>query len=301
MLPILSKISVTCFLTSYLVVLLLELLRFLGKVPGRGLLVIVMMSLGLFTHISYFVLRITARSGTGDVGLLASWYDWSLLLAFGLAFSFLILYLQRPDTIIGLFFLPLVLATIGLSMAVRPLTPFTRSEAAEVWRSIHGLAMAIGAGGVLIGFLTGVMYLAQSSRLKKKRAGSSLRLPTLETLTRLNRQCLLVSTTAVAVGVVAGAVMNLNRWGNVGWTSGGVLFGLMLLVWLIIATSVEHFYRPANHGRKAFYLTLASLGFLILAFFGVLASSHGQTETAPGEINSMEVGKALFEGAGNIL
>ena len=34
--------------------------------------------------------------------------------------------------------------------------------------------------------------------------------------------------------------------------------------------------QPASHGRKAVYLTLASLGFLILAMIGVLSTSHGQ-------------------------
>ncbi|TWU37379.1 cytochrome c biogenesis protein CcsA [Novipirellula artificiosorum] len=277
MLAFLSKISVTCFFASYFVVLVLELLRFFGKIPGRGLAVVVMMSLGLFTHVCYLVLRVVARGGTSEIGLLASWYDWSLLLALGLAICFLSFYLRRPDTVISLFFLPLILATIGLSLAVQPMAPFSRSEAAEAWRSIHGLAMAVGAGGVLTGFLAGIMYLAQSWRLKNKRAGSSLRLPTLETLARLNRQCLVVSTAAVTIGVLAGAIMNLNRWGQVGWTSGGVLFSFGLLVWLAVATCVEFFYAPASHGRKAFYLTLASLGFLVLALFGVLNSSHGRT------------------------
>ncbi|WP_052031678.1 cytochrome c biogenesis protein CcsA [Novipirellula maiorica] len=223
MLAILSKITVTCFFASYIVVLVLELLRLLGKIPGRGLLVIVMMSLGLFAHTTYLVLRTMDVVGRGDRGLMASWSEWSLLLALGMAICFLIFYLRRPDTIISFYFLPVILGLIGLSVAVRPMAPFSRSEAAEVWLSIHAFAMATGAGAVLIGFLAGVMYLAQSSRLKRKRAGSTLRLPTLETLARLNRRCLIVSTTAVAIGVVAGVVMNLNRWGHVGWTEGGTL------------------------------------------------------------------------------
>ncbi|EMI19266.1 hypothetical protein RMSM_03802 [Rhodopirellula maiorica SM1] len=47
-----------------------------------------------------------------------------------------------------------------------------------------------------------------------------------------------------------------------------------------MATCVEFFYAPASQGRKAIYLTLASLGFLVLAFFGVLTSSHGSVETS---------------------
>ena len=276
MLDILRQISVTCFFTSYLVVLVLELLRILGRIPGRGLLVIVMTAIGLFTHITYLLLR--ASAGPEDAGRLATWSDWSLLLALIMAVCFLAFYLRRPDTIISFFFLPAVLALIGLSLAVRDFTPFSRSEAVDLWRSVHGLAMLIGSGAVLVGFLAGVMYLVQSWRLKRKHAGSGLRLPTLETLARWNRRCLIASTAAVAIGFLAGVVMNLNRWGYVGWTDRGVLLSIVLLVWLAAATSVEFFYTRASPGRKAVYFTLASLGFLILAMAGVLSGPHGKAD-----------------------
>ncbi len=276
MLAVFREISITCFFTSYLVVLVLELLRLWGRVPGRGLAVIVMTGLGLLTHVAYLVLRLSQGADGVDVGLLASWSDWSLLLALGLAIGFLILYLRRPDTIVSFFFLPTVLALIGLATAMRDRPPFSRTEATELWRNIHALSMVVGAGAVLFGFLAGMMYLVQSWRLKQKRAGSSLRLPTLESLQRLNRHCLIVSTSAVGLGMLAGVVMNLNRWGHVGWTEGGVLFSCLLFLWLVAATIVEFAYAPARRGRKIAYLTLASFGFLILTMLAVLGSSHGQ-------------------------
>jgi ABC-type transport system involved in cytochrome c biogenesis permease subunit len=143
---------------------------------------------------------------------------------------------------------------------------------------VHALSMMVGAGTVLIGFLVGVMYLVQSWRLKHKRAGSSLRLPSLESLSRMNRQCLVISTVAVGIGLIAGVVMNLNRWGHVVWTDRGVLLSLLLLAWLSAATALEFLYTPTSHGRKAVYLTLASLGFLVLAMIGVLTTPHGQAQ-----------------------
>jgi ABC-type transport system involved in cytochrome c biogenesis permease subunit len=278
MLAVLREISVTCFFTSYLVVLVLELLRLLGRIPGRGLAVIVMMAIGLFTHVCYLSLRAIEGPTGDDVGLLATWSDWSYLLALGLAVCFLVLYLRRPDTIISFFFLPAVLATIWLGVSVRDLEPFSRTDAAGAWGMVHGMAMMVGAGAVLFGFLAGVMYLVQSSRLKHKKAGSALRLPTLETLGRMNRRCLITSTIAVAIGVLAGIIMNLNRTGQVGWTDGGVLFSTLLFLWLVGTTALEFFYEPASRGRKAVYLTLASLGFLVLAMTSVLKGSHGSPD-----------------------
>ncbi|MFK8111257.1 MAG: cytochrome c biogenesis protein CcsA [Rubripirellula sp.] len=283
MLAILREISITCFFTSYLVVLVLELLRLLGRIPGRGLLVIVMTCVGLFTHVCYLVLRANETVAGTDVGMLATWSDWSQLLALGLAICFFVTYLRRPDTIVSFFFLPAIMALIGLAVAVNGMEPFSRTEAVTVWRNAHAFAMMVGAGAVLIGFLIGVMYLVQSWRLKQKRAGSLFRLPTLESLSRMNRRCLVISTVAVAVGLVAGVVMNLNRWGHVDWTDRGVLLSTLLLLWLAAATALDFFYTPASHGRKAVYLTLASLGFLILAMLGVLTTPHGQSQPTDDE------------------
>jgi len=281
MIEFLRQVSVTCFFTSYLVVLVLESFRLLGRVPGRGLAVLVMTSIGLLTHATYLLLRATATDLGQESGRLATWTDWSLMLALGLAVAFLFFYVRRPDTIVSFFFLPAVMALIGLAVAVRNQPAFDRTEATEFWRNVHAFSMMVGSATVLVGFLAGVMYLTQSWRLKRKRAGSSFRLPTLETLQNLNRRCLVASTAAVGVGFLSGVVMNWNRWGEVGGTDSGIILSAVLFVWLASATTVEFLYAPASRGRKVAYLTLASFGFLVLAMTGLLASSHGQTKETP--------------------
>lgn len=279
MFAVLQQISVTCFFTSYLVVLVLEGLRLLGRMPGRGLAVVAMISLGLFTHVTYLALRATSVTGDSEIGRLATWTDWSLMVALGLAIAYVVMVVRRPDTVVGLFFLPAVLAIIALGVAVRNRPAFDRSEAVAVWRSVHGVSMMIGTAVVLVGFLTGVMYLMQSRRLKQKLAGSKLRLPTLETLQTLNRRCLVISTLSVGLGLLSGVVMNWNRFGNIPWTNSGIVLSEVLLAWLMTATLVEFFYEPASRGRKVAYLTLASFGFLVLAVAAVLSGSHQQTPT----------------------
>ncbi|MCC9600876.1 cytochrome c biogenesis protein CcsA [Stieleria sp. JC731] len=276
MLEILHKISVACFFTSYLLAYALELSRLVVSFGARSAIVLVMMALGLFTQISFLFLRVIDVPVDEKLGLLSSWAEWSLLLALGLAIFFTVAYIRRSDTIISLFFLPLILLTIGLGVFVGGWERFSRDHATDVWGSIHGFAMMVGTGSVLIGFLAGVMYLVQSRRLKMKRAGGTrFRLPTLETLDRANRQSLLVSTISVAIGTIAGMIMNLNENYRMVWSDSGIILSLVLLVWLCVAAATEFFYRPASRGRKAFYMTLASLGFLLLALFGVVFSSHG--------------------------
>jgi len=274
MLAFLREITVTCFFCSYLVVLLLEMTRLWRRVPGRGLLVILMSALGLFAHFSYLFMRAN-QSRLSDAGILASWLDWSLLLSFILGVTFLVFHIRRPDTMVGFFFLPSIMILIAIAMFSRDIAPFSRTEATQLWTTVHALAMMIGSLSVLLGFLSGCMYLVQSWRLKSKRAGSGFRLPTLESLNRLSRRCLIISTIAVAGGLTAGIAMNLNRIGQIGFTDRTVAFSFLLLLWLIISTYVEFYYSSISHSRKGIFMTFASLGFLILALFGALTTSHG--------------------------
>jgi hypothetical protein len=274
----LSGISVTCFVGSYLVAMALELTRPMLVIPARTTLTIGFTIAGLVTQAVYLVMLARPTAGGGDAGLLADWYSWSLMLAWAMALAYVVLYWRRPETTIGYFLLPPVLGLILLAVAVDDWQPFDRQQAAGFWRTIHGLSMLAGAAVVLIGFMAGVMYLVQSMRLKNKRRGwAGLRLPTLEWLQQLNRVSLVTSTIAVAVGTLAGVIMNLNANGSVVWNSRGIMFPLILLLWLLAATTIEFFYRPARQGRKVAYLTLASFGFLVLAMWGVLGDSHGSS------------------------
>jgi hypothetical protein len=278
----LHGITATCFVGSYFAAMLLELTRSLVAVPGRAVMTIGFTVAGLFAHAVYLIVRAVGQNRLAETGLLAGWYDWSLLVAWGVAACFLTLYLRRPDTSVGLFLLPPVLVLVGLATFTRSWEPFSRVEAVGFWRSIHGLAMMVGTAAVLMGFIAGLMYLTQAYRLKNKHAGGRrLRLPTLERLQAMNRHCLVVSTAAVAVGLLAGVIMSVNRWGYVAWTEGGVILSLILLLWLMAATTVEFIYPPARQGRKIVYLTLASFGFLVLAMYGILSSEHGRQTAGP--------------------
>ncbi|XZE54082.1 cytochrome c biogenesis protein CcsA [Planctomycetaceae bacterium SH139] len=282
----LSGISATCFVGSYLVAMALELTRPVIRVPARTALIIGFTVAGLFAQAVYLVMLASPQQGRSDIGLLADWYSWSLLLAWAVAVAYLVLLVRRPETTIGYFLLPPVLALIALAMAVRGWEPFDRERAVGFWSTIHGLSMLLGAAAVLIGFLIGCMYLVQSTRLKRKRASSrGLKLPTLEWLQQLNRGTLVFSTVAVAIGTLAGVIMNLNLSGAVAWTSREIVLPIILLIWLLVATAIELFYRPARQGRKVAYLTLASFGFLVLAMAGVLGTGHGGGGTSSSSLD----------------
>jgi hypothetical protein len=131
------------------------------------------------------------------------------------------------------------------------------------------MMLLLGTVTVSLGFIAGLMYLVQSWRLKHKlppQAG--FKLPSLEWLQWVNKQSLVFSSCFIAVGLVAGIILNTIKHQGQGpavpWTDSVVVSSAAMLVWLLAATIFEWAYKPAQQGRKVAYLTIASFGFLAL-------------------------------------
>jgi hypothetical protein len=274
----LSGVTLTCFSLSYLIVLVLESTRLVWRIPYRMVAVWFMLSLGLFTHAVY-LWNVGQREllELGSNGLLSSWHDWSLLVAFGLAITYTSLLWKRPDTAVGTFILPLILLLIALSWSVAASKPFPRSTTVSIWAIAHGSSLLVGTMVVSLGFAVGLMYLVHAHQLKqKRRKPSAFRLPSLEYLQLLNRSCLYVSTLLLALGFLSGIILNLNLKGKVGWTEGGVLVSLLLFAWLVGAIWIDRYYHAGGPGRRVAYLTVINFCFLVSALLAVVATPHGR-------------------------
>jgi ABC-type uncharacterized transport system permease subunit len=281
----LRGITLTCFATSYAVALALELSRLWFRSPVRAVLLVAFAVLGLFTHTVFLV---NEAQSVQSSAVLSSWHDWFLVAAWVLAAAYLYLAAVHPGQSLGMFLLPLVLALIGAAHFLADRTPFPHNEALRAWASIHGLALLLGTVVVFLGFAAGTMYLLQDRRLRQKRPLSGrFRLPSLEWLDRVNSRALTFSVVLLALGVLSGLVLNqlkVRRDGAarlplsdpVVWTS------LVLLVWLLAASTFGAVYKPARVGRKVAYMTLASFAFLamVLAVLLLAPSDHNSGRAA---------------------
>jgi hypothetical protein len=277
----LAKISIVCFAASYAVALALEISRLFFRLPVRLVVMLLFTAAGLFAHTVYLWMR--AQEGGPGGTPLSSWYDWYLVAAWVLAIVYLVMAISRPQTTVGIFMLPMVLALIGVGYAFRDATPFPRQEAVQAWGIIHGLMLLAGTVTVSLGFVAGLMYLIQSWRLKSHvPPQSGLKLPSLEWLQAVNKQSLSYSSLFIALGLLAGIVLNTIKSRVTGvpvpWTDSVVITSGVLLAWLLGATIFELTYKPAQQGRKVAYLTVASFIFLALVMFMLLAgdSQHAK-------------------------
>jgi hypothetical protein len=278
----LTNVHLSCFVASYLVALLLELSRLFLRSPARLLGTLGFAAAGVFAQTIYIGLR--TQPSASHAPPLSSWFDWLLLVAWGVAMAYLVLSCRRPQAAYGVFMLPLVLLLIAFASLFRDVEPFPRGQALYVWGIVHGVALMVGSVVVLLGFTAGMMYLVQSYRLKKKLPPlRSLKLPSLEWLQLANQRALRASSWVLAAGLLAGAVLNVLLGPNgLPWTDPVVWTSGLLLLWLVVVMIFEATYKPAQQGRKVAYLTLASCVVLALVLGMVLLapSRHASPQSA---------------------
>ena len=253
---------------------------------------IIFAAAGFLAQTLFLVARLTEPNTSG-------WLDWYLLAAWILVAAYLYLTFYHPRNPIGIFILPIVLALIGAAYLLPDARGFTLG--ASSWGLVHGLALLLGTAVILIGFVSGLMYLIQSSRLKHKRfAGSRFRLPSLEWAETITSRCIVISVVLLGVGVFSGIAINAQS-GKVPWTDPVVWGSGLLLLWLAVVMAFNMIYRPARGGRKIAYLTLASMVFLllVLALTQLIPSEH-PTRTSANASTSMRnhLDRYQIEGGG---
>jgi Cytochrome C assembly protein len=279
----LPGVTVTCFLLSYVIALLLEVGRLAIRFPGRNALLIGMLSLGWVAHSIFLYNQLYGSVALSTLPqLLASWFEWVIFAAWGLAAAYLVLLIRNPQSAVGVFLTPVILALIGLASVVRNTPPFEPETTIGVWKTIHGISLLVGTTFICLGVAFGSMYLVQSYRLKSKnRKGFRFVLPPLEFLQSMNRMSLFVSVVGLGAGMISGVALNFSDNGRIEWLSSGIVSTFALFAWSLVAAILEVSARSSLGGRRTAYLAIANFVFLLLVLAIVLFSSHGQTTKSP--------------------
>jgi hypothetical protein len=275
----LSGVSIICFAATYAIALALEVVGLKKRFAWHRTALLVVAVAGFIAQTLY----LGKLAATTDTAPLSSPAEWLLLAAWVLVLVYIGAIVNLPRAATGVILLPIVLALIGASRFASA-EPFAPERASQFWGDVHGWMLLLGTVVVCIGFSAGVMYLLQSSWLKRRRPPSDeLRLPSLEWLERINTSSLSVSMLLVVLGFVSGVVLSTlthRRETNYRlWTDPVVISLAAMTLWLIAAEVFRLVYPAARRGRKVAYLTLASFGFLIitLASFLWLDNVHGVT------------------------
>ncbi len=274
----LQKISITCFVASYLVVFALEVSRMFFQTKLRTIVRLGLTAAGLFAHTVFIAYH--TQSSVGSDGIwLGSWLGWGLAVAWLLAASYLWLTVQKPKSLIGLFLLPVTLLLISVSTAFGDPGSFSTGRARTIWNLIHGSALLLGTVTVALGFVFGAMYLINARRLKLKQPGW-FKLPSLEWLQRSAERSLAISTIFFGCGLASGiALVMVKKSTEIGtpsipWGDPVIWSSAVLFLWLLATTVFSVVYKPARQGKKIAWLVTVSFLFLLVELMIVLQFGH---------------------------
>ncbi|HTU24314.1 MAG TPA: cytochrome c biogenesis protein CcsA, partial [Pirellulales bacterium] len=235
---------------AYTVAWLLEASRLFARSATRGLAATGLTAGGFVVETCY----LGYRAAAAPVSPLSSSFDWCLLAAWLLVAAFLYLAIYHPRGALALVVLPMALLLVLAAALFADQQPIAPQGASQLWGAIHGIFLLLGTVTVMIGFAAGVLYLIQATRLKRKLPQpGGLRLPSLEWLDRINSRVVVISTIFVAIGFLAGVVLNVSlaRHGNreLSWSDPVIFSSALMLAWLVAAALFGRLYKPARHGR----------------------------------------------------
>ena len=200
---------------------------------------------------------------------LASPAEWLSVAAFALALVYLATILYLPRSPSGLLLLPLVLGLVAASH-VASHQPFAPDRTFYFWGLAHGLLLLFGTVTMCIGFLAGVMYLAQSYALKHAKSPSADLAAAQPRMARAAQR-----PDARRLDGLDPARLRLGRGAQhfesaarfVATSCGRdpvVQSSAAMLLWLFAAEAFRLVYPAARQGRKVAYLTLASFAFVVI-------------------------------------
>ena len=276
-----DRLSVLCFGGTYGLALACDLARFVVRGPARWYATLALTTLAWVVQTAYLG-NLALRTHQLPVSTV---FESLLVLSWVLAAVGLYLIVRSPKPVaVGVFVLPVVLALVLVAGVWAPREDWTGSawgEASQFWGSAHGVLYLVGAVASCVAFAAGLMYLAQSHRLKHKRPPRfGFKLPSLEESERLNRAAITVAFPFLTAGLLVGVVMEvaLRKAGHsrLGWTDPKVVSGV--LVWLVFAGLLHARFRPEMRGRRVMLFTLVAFLCLAFATIGVdlmHITSHG--------------------------
>ena len=225
-----------------------------------------LMLAALVIHTLSFASRWIVADANPAIGI----HDTLSFFAWVMAAAYLALQLKTKTRVLGAFISPV----ICLFMVVASIELGGTVSAPDALRGslvmFHVIFSVTGEALFVVASCAGLMYLLQDDMLKRKKAGSLIRLfPSLRDLDRINHLCLSWGFSLLTFGILAGSGWARIVWGHHWqWDSKQVW---TLLAWALFAFLLHQRLVMGWQGRKAALWSLMVISFLaVLLIVGKL-------------------------------
>jgi cytochrome c-type biogenesis protein CcsB len=136
------------------------------------------------------------------------------------------------------------------------------------WLPIHVGLSFMGNAVFTVAFVAAILYLLQERMLKSKKFSAlHYRLPSLETLDRVNYRCLKFGFPLMTMGIISGAVWAESAWGT--YWSWDPKESWALITWFLYAALLHGRLTVGWRGRRAAIFAIIGFCFLLFTFLGV--------------------------------
>lgn len=257
-----SRISVTCFVASYMISLVNEILRAFWPrwwvrwlATGGALAGITAQTLFL-VHISVSQQRLPIKT------------QFESLITVSWLISLIYLYLLIRDRRLaaGLFILPVSLGLV-LFACTLPVREYTAPDQKfTVIATAHGMLLLFGTVMVVAALVVALMYLVKVKQLKAGALQAGLRLPSLERLDRVNTVSVWMAWALLSVGLSLSLVLQFTSSRALSWSDPKLL--ATWSAWLLFTFLVHYRYHPENRGRRVAILTIIACAVVLVSVLG---------------------------------
>lgn len=271
----LDKVSLFCFLCSYVVAFALELTQFARRTTTARVAALCFAAAGFIAHTSYLL----TRSSHHELPpLLSSTHDWTLVSAWLIIVVYLGIQFWNPQLTLGIFAIPLVLVLVCIAPFTSQ-TPLPQVEDMRMWGMLHASALVLSLLGTMLAGVVSLMYLIQHNRLKLKRGESpSLQLFSLERLSRINWFLIVFSVPLQTVGFATGLWMvYLSKSGKYPVDLLNSTVGISAVAWVVMAVLFGWVVQSQNVGGRlvAFRTITACLFMFVTMMVMILWAQDG--------------------------
>ncbi len=163
----------------------------------------------------------------------------------------------------GLVLLLMVMSAFS-SREIIPLSPVFQSW----WLPVHASITLIAYAFLALSCIGSCMYLLQEREIKQKRFGLFYsRLPSLESLDKLNHHCLSVGFPLLTLGMITGILWSKQAWG-VYWR-WAPKETWSLVTWLLYAGVMHQRFTVGWRGRRVAIISIIAFVSAIFTLWGV--------------------------------
>lgn len=223
----------------------------------------VILAAGFIFHTVFFVYRYYDLGIPPVFNLKSSlsFFAWCIIGAY-LAF-----YIRFRLMVLGSFVVPISAALMISASAVPGVETTVNPLLRSPWFIAHVTTIFIGNGIFAITFITAIMYLIQEGQIKGKTLGSFYkRLPSLETLDKINHYSIIYGFPFLTLGMITGAIYAQEALGSYWrWDPKEVW---TLITWLGYGILLHERLAVGWRGRRAALMSILCFSILIFTFLG---------------------------------